>query len=51
MILTHLKQESTWRGLIAVLMAVGVQIAPDLQEMIISFGLSAIGMINILKNK
>jgi hypothetical protein len=45
----HFKQESTWRGLIALVIAAGVQIAPELQEAIISVGLSLIGLINIIK--
>jgi hypothetical protein len=51
MIIEHLKQESTWRGIIAVAIGLGIQLAPELQESIIALGMAGIGMINILKNK
>jgi hypothetical protein len=46
----RLTQESTWRGIILVLTAFGVQIAPELIESIIAVGLALVGMINISKN-
>ena len=49
----HMKrfnQESTWRGIILVLTAFGVQIAPELIEAIIAVGLALVGAINISKN-
>jgi hypothetical protein len=46
----RLTQESTWRGIILVLTAFGVQIAPELIESIIVVGLALVGMINISKN-
>jgi hypothetical protein len=48
-ILKSLKQESTWRGIIAVAMAFGITIDPSMQSAIITIGLSLIGSINILK--
>jgi hypothetical protein len=49
--MNRIKQESTWRGLILMLTAFGVQIAPELQEAIITVGLAIVGAINVLKNK
>jgi hypothetical protein len=46
----RLTQESTWRGIILVLTALGVQIAPELVESIIAVGLALVGAINISKN-
>ncbi len=43
------KQESTWRGIIAIATAAGVQLSPDLQAHIIAVGLSLIGAINVAK--
>ena len=48
-ILNALKQESTWRGIIAIATALGIQLAPELQAAIITLGLSVIGGINVLK--
>jgi len=48
-IITMLKQESTWRGIIAIATAAGVTISPDLATHIIAVGLSLIGAINIGK--
>ena len=48
-ILNALKQESTWRGIIAIATALGIQIAPELQTAIITIGLTAIGAINVVK--
>jgi hypothetical protein len=50
-IVDRLQQESTWRGIIAVLTASGVYIKPDLIAPIVSLGMFLIGLINIGKNK
>ncbi len=50
-ILTAFSQESTWRGIIALVTASGVLISPELASNIIASGLSLIGIINIVKNK
>jgi hypothetical protein len=42
--MNRIKQESTWRGLILMLTAFGVQIAPELQEAIITVGLALVGV-------
>jgi hypothetical protein len=44
-----LKQESTWRGIIAIVTALGVTISPELAGHIIAVGLALIGTINIAK--
>ena len=48
-LLTKLKQESTWRGLIIIIAAFGVKLAPDLQEAIVGTAVAIVGLINILK--
>jgi hypothetical protein len=48
-IITMLKQESTWRGIIALATAAGVTISPDLATHIIAVGLALIGTINVSK--
>jgi hypothetical protein len=50
-IITALSQESTWRGLIAISAACGIQAKPDLAEAIITVALALIGSINVVKNK
>lgn len=49
-IIKAFSQESTWRGLIAIAMAGGITIEPDLQNHIIAIGLTMIGIINVSKN-
>jgi hypothetical protein len=46
-IIEKLKQESTWRGLIAIAMACGLQLDPELQNSILVVGLALMGIINI----
>ena len=50
-ILEALKQESTWRGLIAIAAAFGIQMEPQLQAAILTVALALIGGINVAKNK
>ena len=44
-VLERLKEPSTWRGLILLLTAVGVPVAPALADSIISVGLAVAGLI------
>jgi hypothetical protein len=46
-IIEKLKEESTWRGLIAIAMACGLQLDPELQQSILVVGLALMGIINI----
>jgi hypothetical protein len=46
-IIEKLKEESTWRGLIAIAMACGLQLDPELQHSILVVGLALMGIINI----
>ena len=50
-ILSYLKQESTWRGLLQFATAAGVGLRPDQAASILSLGMAAIGAINTFKNK
>jgi len=46
-IIEKLKEESTWKGLIAIAMACGLQLDPELQNSILVVGLAIMGIINI----
>lgn len=48
-LLNRFKQESTWRGLIAILTSFGITVSPELANGIIATGVAVIGLINILK--
>lgn len=50
-ILERLKEPSTWRGILAMVTAVGVKLHPEMQEAIISAGLALIGMVNIFREE
>lgn len=47
-ILDRVKEPSTWRGAILFLTAIGVPIAPQLAEAIISAGLGIAGLIGVI---
>lgn len=48
-LLEKLSENSTWRGLILIATALGVQLEPELQNHIVAGGLSLIGLINVLR--
>lgn len=48
-ILARLTENSTWRGLIMLVTALGVKVAPDQAEAIISAGLAVVGLINVFR--
>ena len=50
-ILARLKEPSTWRGLFALLTAVGLKLHPEMQEAILTTGLALIGMINVVRKE
>tara|TARA_R110000868_G_scaffold96010_7_gene264131 strand:- start:440 stop:607 length:168 start_codon:yes stop_codon:yes gene_type:complete len=41
------KEPSTWRGLVMLLTAIGIPIAPDLANAIITAGLALVGVIGV----
>jgi len=47
-ILARAKEPSTWRGLVLLLTAVGVPVAPAMAEAIISAGLAVAGLIGVV---
>lgn len=47
-ILDRAKEPSTWRGLCLFLTAIGVPVAPEYMEAIVSVGLSLSGLIGML---
>ena len=48
-LLEKLSENSTWRGMILIAIAVGVKIEPELQESIIVAGLGLVGLINVVR--
>jgi hypothetical protein len=48
-LLEKLSENSTWRGIILIAIAVGVKIEPELQESIIVAGLGLVGLINVVR--
>jgi hypothetical protein len=50
-ILDRLKEPSTWRGLFAVLTALGIKLHPEMQEAILTTGLALIGMVNVFRKE
>jgi len=46
-ILARGKEASTWRGLVALLTAVGVSISPDQADAIVALGLAVIGTLGV----
>jgi len=49
--LEMLKEPSSWRGLFAILTAVGIVLSPEQQTAIIAAGLSAIGLVNVFRKE
>lgn len=49
-LLDRLSQESTWRGIAALLMVTGLVTDPNKAPQIIAAGMTIIGLINILKS-
>ena len=47
-LLAGLKEASTWRGIALLLTAFGVQVAPEVQEAIISVGIAVAGAVGVL---
>ena len=47
--ISRLSENSTWRGLILVATALGVKMEPELQNQIVTAGLSLVGLINIVR--
>ena len=46
-ILARGKEASTWRGLVALLTAVGVSISPDQADAVVALGLAVIGVLGV----
>jgi hypothetical protein len=47
-LLDRAREASTWRGLILIATAVGIPVAPDLGEYIVSAGIGVAGLIGVL---
>ena len=48
-ILNRLKEPSTWRGFVALAMAAGIGISPEMIEQIVAAGVTVIGLILTFK--
>ena len=46
----YLKQDSTWRGLIALVSAGGIVISPEQATSIIATGMALVGLINVFRD-
>ena len=46
-LLEHMREPSTWRGIIMLLTAIGVPVAPAMADAIISVGLAVAGLIGV----
>ena len=46
--LARAKEPSTWRGLFLMLTAVGIPVAPQLAEAIVTAGLGVVGLIGVV---
>lgn len=47
----RLNEPSTWCGVIGLIMAAGLTLAPEQQNAIIALGLSVIGAINVFRSE
>lgn len=47
-ILNRAKEASTWRGLVLLVTAAGVNIAPELANAVVTFGIGLAGLIGVL---
>ena len=50
-LIERLSENSTWRGLVMLLTAVGVQVDPDQSSAIIAAGLAIVGLINVFRKQ
>jgi hypothetical protein len=47
-LISRAKEPSTWRGLILILTAIGVPVAPAMAEAVVSVGLALAGAVGVL---
>jgi hypothetical protein len=50
-LIERLSENSTWRGLVMLLTAVGVQVDPTQANAIIAAGLAIVGLINVFRKQ
>jgi hypothetical protein len=50
-LLNRLKEESSWRGIVLLVTALGVKLDPERGEAIIALGLAVVGLINVLRKE
>ena len=48
-ILNRLSENSTWRGLILVITAIGAKLSPEQEGSIVAAGLALVGLINVFR--
>jgi hypothetical protein len=47
-IIIQLKQPSTWRGILMLATAAGFTLSPEMQNVIMSLGIGAVGLVGVL---
>ena len=47
-IINRLKEASTWRGIFMLLTALGLNIAPELQDSILQAGVALVGVVGVV---
>ena len=50
-LLERLREDSTWRGIIMLLTAAGVQLDPSQASAIIAVGLALVGLVNVFRKQ
>ena len=50
-LLDRLKEESSWRGIVLLVTALGVKLDPERGEAIIALGLAIVGLINVIRKE
>lgn len=50
-VIDRLAENSTWRGIILLITATGVQVSPELAGAIVTAGLGLVGLINVVRKE
>jgi hypothetical protein len=50
-LISYLKQESTWRGIIQIVTAAGIALNPAQAAALIAVGTALVGIVNTFKNR
>lgn len=50
-VIDRLAENSTWRGIIIIITAVGVKLSPEMSNAILSAGLGLAGLLNVVRKE